>query len=370
MTTAVAIQPLAVVGCGVVSHAGYGLAPLGELLRAGAAGPAEPAGPDAGDYPPRAVRTVPEFKVADHLGRKGNRYLDRLTSFGLVACKQVLEEVGAPETAEERARTGVVMATNTGSVSSHSALLHDTLAQEKPYQLNPAQFPNTVMNCAAGQMAIRNKLKGLNATVAGGQTAGLFAFRHARIAMALGRADRLLVGGAEELSGPAAWAWHRTGVLTEQAALGEGCAVFVVEEPGEREPLALLLGCEVGYFGPSAEPAGQRHSLSGGLALVIERALERSGVRPEEIDTVSLGATHHIGLDRVEERGVRAALGGALPSPVRVGEVLGETYSAAGALQLAALLALWAGEPAGPRTGLVTSVGHDGNAGALVVRRA
>ncbi|WP_280697242.1 beta-ketoacyl synthase N-terminal-like domain-containing protein [Kitasatospora sp. GP82] len=365
MATAVAVKPLAVVGAGVVSAAGYGLAPLGELLRGGAV---DAVAPEAGDYPPRAVRTVADFRVADHLGKKGTRYLDRLTSFGLVACKQVLEETGAPQTDEERARTGVVMATNTGSVSSHSALLHDTLAQEKPYQLNPAQFPNTVMNCAAGQVAIRNGLKGLNATVAGGQSAGLFAFRHARIAMTLGRADRLLVGGVEELSGPAAWAWHRTGVLAERAALGEGCAVFVVEEPGERAPLALLLGCEVAYFGPSAEPSGRRHGLAGGLALVIERALERSGVRPEEVDTVSLGATQHIGLNRLEERGVRSALGG-LPAPVRVGEVLGETYSASGALQLAALLALWAQEPAGPRTGLVTSIGHDGNVGALVVRR-
>lgn len=39
-------------------------------------------------------------------------------------------------------------------------------------------------------------------------------------------------------------------------------------------------------------------------------------------------------------------------------------------MQLAALLARWQGSPGSgkPRVGLITSVGHDGNAGALVVR--
>ncbi|MBV2154812.1 beta-ketoacyl synthase N-terminal-like domain-containing protein [Kitasatospora sp. SUK 42] len=361
-----AVTPLAVVGCGVVSPAGYGLAPLAEALRPGGA-LAGTDGPGVGDYPPRVIHAVPDFRIADHLGRKGTRYLDRLTSLALVACKQALEEVGAPETDQQRTRTGVVLATNTGSVSSHTSLLRQSYEGDKPYLLNPAEFPNTVMNCAAGQVAIRNKLKGLNATVAGGQAAALSAFRHARIAMSVGRADRLLVGGAEELNAPSAWAWQASGALGDQASLGEGCAVFVVEEPGERPALAHLLACEVGYHGGSASSAGDGRTISGGLAACITRALDRSGVRPEEVDTVALGATHHLGLQGSEEHGVRSALG-RLPEPVRAGAVLGETYSAGGALQLAAVLALWQSGQGGT-TALITSVGHDGNVGALVVRR-
>lgn len=117
-------------------------------------------------------------------------------------------------------------------------------------------------------------------------------------------------------------------------------------------------------------PPGRLHrGLTNGLADAITRALERSQVAAEEVAAVSLGAGDHIGLDRLEERAVRLALG-RLPEPVRVTEVLGETYSAGGALQLAALLARWKSAPGGkgPRVGLITSVGHDGNAGALVVR--
>ncbi|MEV5612341.1 beta-ketoacyl synthase N-terminal-like domain-containing protein [Streptomyces sp. NPDC052225] len=363
MTTATAVrarpaapvEPLYVTGAGVITAAGDGLEPLAELLRTDSELESSPLGDDAADYPRRPVRAVRDFDVKARLGRKGTKYLDRLTSLGLVACKELLE-ADAGDAAPDR--TGVVLATNTGSVSTHSTLLHDTLTMEKPYLVNPGRFPNTVMNSTSGQIAIRNGLRGLNATVAGGQSASLLAFRHARLALTLGRADRLLVGGVEELSAPAAWAWHRTGVLREGAALGEGAAVFTVQrERPAGAVLAELLACEV-RFTPDAR------SYADGLADAITRALGRSGVAAPDIAAVSLGAAHHRGLGRVEERGLRRALGGSLPPRVlRVADALGETYSASGALQLAALLA--AG-PAG--ISLVTSIGRDGNAAAMVVR--
>lgn len=369
MTVATPVRPLPITAAGVVSSAGFGFGPLAELLRSGDVHGTEPVGADAAEYPDRPVRPVADFRLADHFGRKGTRYLDRLTGFGLVACQQALGETAGRDDDERREGTGVVMATNTGSVSSHSSLLYETLVQEHPYMINPAQFPNTVMNCCAGQIAIRNGLRGMNATVAGGQASSLFAFRHARVALTLGRAERLLVGGVEELSAPTAWAWHRSGVLKEQAAIGEGCAVFVVEggddgEPGAEPPLAELLACEVSYCAPSDDTK----VLADGLALCITRALQRSGVEPADVQNVSLGGTNHLRLDHAEEQGVQAVLG-TVPGPVRVGDVLGETYSAGGAMQLAALLALWQAEPRTERIGLITSVGHDGNVAAQVVRR-
>ncbi|MFI5939503.1 beta-ketoacyl synthase N-terminal-like domain-containing protein [Streptomyces uncialis] len=352
------VEPLYITAAGVVSSAGIGLGPLADGLLGLTESQEGPVGEDAEAYPPRPVRAVRGLDVKEHLGRKGTKYLDRLTSFGLISTKEVLRD-----TEVDGARTGVVMATNTGSVSTHSTLLYDTLTLDKPYLVNPGRFPNTVMNSAAGQIAIRNGLRGLNATVAGGQTASLLAFRHARLALGLRRADRLVVGGAEELSAPAAWGWHRTGVLRDGAALGEGAAVFTVqrERPAEG-PLAELLACETRF---TPDPRGY----TDGLADAVTRALLRSGVSPDEVDVVSLGAVHQRGLERLEERGVRAALGGGLPRTVRIADVLGETFSASGAMQLAALLALWQAEPAAPPvTALVTSVGWDGQAAAMVVR--
>ncbi len=215
------------------------------------------------------------------------------------------------------------------------------------------------MNCCTGQVAIWNQLRGVNATIAGGRLSGLNAVRYARNAIRQGHVDRVLVGGVEELCPQSAWGWHVTGALPPGAALGEACAVFMVERPaaagaGGRTPRAELLACEVGTgVAPSATLAG-----------CVARAVRRSGVTAGEIRTVSFGAVG--GLGRLEERGVRVALGGLPARRVRVAEVVGETFSAGVAMQLAALLA----DPGTGGAALITSIGPDGNAGCLVVRPA
>ncbi|MEE3922501.1 hypothetical protein V2I01_41795 [Micromonospora sp. BRA006-A] len=74
-------------------------------------------------------------------------------------------------TDDNRDRIGIVTGTTAGSVKSSVDYAAETFTQQPPYLVNPALFPNTVMNCAAGQSAIWYKLHGPNATVAGGPLA-------------------------------------------------------------------------------------------------------------------------------------------------------------------------------------------------------
>ncbi|WP_225850972.1 beta-ketoacyl synthase N-terminal-like domain-containing protein [Streptomyces sp. HPF1205] len=376
------VLPLAVIGAGVVSPAGIGLDRLG-LPPTGADGPADgpalPDGPDRAEYPPRPAYAVPELRLADHVGRKGIRYIDRMTALCLVAGRLALTDApaeapaGVPEDAPAEgaaADTGVVLGTSTGSVVSMADLAEEALTSELPYLVNPSRFPNTVMNSSAGQLAIRNALRGVNATIAGGQLSSLLALRYARLAIGQGRARRLVVGGVEELSARTAWAWEHSGLLAGGTALGEGCAMFVVDgraEPAGPDCLAVLLACDVRYCG--APQAGPR-APAAGLVSAVRRALARSAVDPAEVECVALGSAGLRGLRHSEERAVAEALGRSLDTlaVIRPARTVGMTYSATGAMQLAALLAGWRrGDlPAGPA--LVTTIGPDGNVGCQVVR--
>jgi 3-oxoacyl-[acyl-carrier-protein] synthase II len=362
--TLTTVAPLEITGCGVVSPAGLGLDPLGEALRRGRPGCSDPAQVPGDESVLEPIRVVPDLHAADHLGRKGTRNLDRTTVLGLVASKLALEN--DPSTvAEDPSRVGVVMGSSTGSVRSSAEFARDTFVQDEPYLVNPGQFPNTVMNCCAGQIAIWNSLQGINVTVAGGQLSSLFAMRYARNALNQDAASRLLVGGVEELSPQTAQAWHRSEALPPGTAVGEGCAVFIVEPEGSRPGVARLLACEVAFSGT----ADRRPRLAEGLTECVERALKRSGVSPEEVSLVALSAADAASAEnRIEERALGAVLG-EVPERVAVKEIVGECYSASGAIQLAGLLALWRAEPPKePVTALVTSVGRDGNVGCLVVR--
>ncbi|OZM79634.1 beta-ketoacyl synthase N-terminal-like domain-containing protein [Pseudonocardia sp. MH-G8] len=351
------VAPLVITATGVVSAAGFGAGPLRDVLAGTSAPHDEPVDPDAAEHPARSVRTVARFDRAALLGRKGTRNLDRLTQLGLLAADQAIAGLPGGLGGARLDRTGVVVGTTAGSIATATDVGRDTIVHEKPYMVNPATFPNTVMNACSGQIAIRHGLLGVNAAVSGGALSWLLAVRYARTALSSGRADRLLVGAVEEVTARTAWAWHLTGLLAPDAPLGEGAAFFVVAPAGGGTPVAELLGCEVGYFG------GAGPGLYGGLRRTIAAAVARSGLTAADIDVVVPGATAHTRLARMERRALGTELG-VLPPTLDVLPAVGEAYSASGALQLAALLATGGGN----RVALLTSVGEDGGAGAMVVR--
>jgi 3-oxoacyl-[acyl-carrier-protein] synthase II len=364
VTATTAVSPLVITGCGAACAAGIGLDALANALGGGRRGEADLTA-IGGDFPPMPLTATPEFHAEDYLGKKGIRYFDRAMRLALVACDQALAQLGTPLASTDRAHTGVVVG-GTARFRSSAELCRDTLVLEKPYLVSVNGFPGTGVNYYPSQIAIRNSLRGANTAIAGGRISGLAAIRYARNAISRGHVDRAVVGAVEELCAQSAWAWYLSGALAPGAALGEGAVMFVVETPagaaaGGRVALAELLACETGTSG--------RPALRQGLAACIERALRRSGVAADSVTAVSLGATGLRGLRAAEQDAVRRVLGALPPRQIRPAGVTGETFSASAALQIASLLAAWrADKGALDSAALVTSVGHDGDVGCLVLR--
>lgn len=364
------VLPLSITGLGVVSPVGVGLSALTRALEKGYADYQAPVSADA-EYPPMQLWAVPDGPIDEHLGRKGLREVDRMSRIALVACKLAVEQAGGLAE-DEQAAVGVAMATAGGSLRSLSEVGRDTVTNEKPYMVNPRLFPNVVMNSCAGQIAIRNGMRGVNATTSAGQASSLAAFRYARIALAQERVARILAGGVEELSPIGAWGWHLSGALAAGTPAGEGSAMFMLENAdvaggAGRASLGELLGCEIGYAGPAEGGAIDAARGIGGLASVIRRALGRSGVRADELDLIAAGGRGQPAVADIEEEAIRQVV----PGPVErldVTTVIGQCYSASAAFQTAALLGHFEGRT--DWTALVTSVGEEGTVGALVVRGA
>ncbi|GHF41990.1 3-oxoacyl-ACP synthase [Streptomyces mashuensis] len=361
------VAPVDVVACAAFSAAGAGLAPLAAVadgrLPAGTEAGALPGDPAA--YPPaQAVLPVSGFRPEEVLGRKGLSRLTRTEQLAAAACTLALEGPAGPAASD----TGIVLGTSVGSARALAEFTRDTFVQERPYYVNPSQFPGTLMNAAAGRTAIRHGLTGVNATVSGGPLAALHAVRYARGALLNGHADRLLTGAVEELSAHTAWAWRRSGALAPGVPLGEGAAVFALQRAGSygtgQRPVARLLACETGFANPSEGLAhvGRR------LAACVRTALRRSGVAPEEVTVVAPGAAGRRGWSAVEDRALREVFGTS-PRTLRVQPVLGETHSAGAGLQLAAVLATWRTPATERDVALITSIGPDGSVGCLVAVR-
>lgn len=373
MTTAVTPTTLAITGWGVLSAIGVGQQEFADAVAAGRAGSTDISAMFEEPVPRPDGFALVDFKARDYLGRKGTSFLDRSTALALVACGQALADTDLAVDETNRERVGVALGTTAGSVKSTSDYSRETFVAEKPYLVNPLLFPNAVMNSAAGQSAIRYQLKGVNATIAGGQLAALSVLRYARNQINRGYADALLVGTTEEFGPQVAWATHFA-MEGEggQLAAGEGSAVFVVEDAAAvraagRRPHAEVLAVEVATHLPETESLVVR-DFADTLARCVERALERAGVRADEVWAVASAENGMVAADTAEDTAIRRVLGDG-PRRVRVKELTGEAHSASGAFQLAALLALHRQDPAlDDRVSVVTTRTADGSVGAAVLR--
>jgi len=236
--------------------------------------------------------------------------------------------------------------------------------------VNPAHFPNTVMNCAAAQCGIRHQLRGPNITVTGGRSSALLALNYARRLLRAGRAEAVLCGAAEEFSVARAWLENRAARNrpADAARLGEGCAMLLLEPSDRagrhgRAELAEVLALELRVFDLLSD-------LPAVLGDCLRRLLAAAGESPAGIWAVA--SAHDPELAGAEPDRVLAEILGRCP-PVRLPmvELIGDTHSASAAFGLAAVLALAAQEPgAAGRTALVTSLDRDGTVGAALLRLA
>jgi 3-oxoacyl-[acyl-carrier-protein] synthase II len=336
-----------------ISPFGFGADTFRTGLRAGLPAPVVPS-------PAGSVRLVPDFDARAVLGKKGTRSMDRVTALAVAAVDELAGLPDAAGTPAQRPAPGLVLGT-TGSVQSTMDFTRSSLDGDRPFYVDPARFPNTVMNCAAGLSAIRHGLKGPNATVAGGRAAGLLALNYARRLQAGGRAGTLFCGGAEEYSDARARLHHHSRGGPDGTVLGEGAAVLRLEPAGsaaaERDGLAEVVALEFGVFEDAEE-------IPATLLGCLRRAFERAGARPGDIALVAPGETAG-----PEQAALTSLFGRASPARVDCTGLIGDAAAAAAAFQVLAVLVRAEDDPAlAGSLALVTAVDHDGTVGCALLR--
>ena len=343
---------VAVTGVGVITPLGDDLAAVHEALCAGASG-LEPSS-DSGGAPVGSIR---DFVPERYLGEGTNvRPLDRAGRLLAAAAARALSDAGLDGERRGGRTIGLVAGTLFGGLRTISEFDRRQL-EAGPTYVKPLDFANSVINAAAGQAAIWHRLPGVNATLAGGPTAGLQAIAYAADLIRSGRADAVLAGGFEELSPEGTLAFRRAGWLCmpngsgapprprpldaerHGFALAEGAALLVLEnENAARERGARILAFYLGGASAADGERGEREAASSAaIAAAVAQALADAGIGAAAVDAVSLSARGSVALDRAEAVGVGRAMGGraaAVPVTAIKGQ-LGESLGAAGALQAA-----------------------------------
>ncbi len=313
---------------------------------------------DTSRYRCRWAGEISKFQPETYLGPKGLRNLDRTTLLALVAAKMALIDATLESTEQDSADTGVVIGSTMGSVHSISEFDREGL-HEGPRYVNPAEFPNTVINSPASRIAIHLGFRGLNATISTGFTASLDAMGYALDMLRLERVRRLLVGGVEELCLQTFLGFYKLGFLAVSkngappafqpfgpdragALLGEGATFFMFECLEDALARQARIYAECLEYATEFTPRYMfRYDPTAvGLTRAISQAVKESQLDSDAIDFVGACANSTKVCDASEMVALENIFGSRLSrmSLHAVKSLVGESFSAGAGLQLAAAL--------------------------------
>jgi 3-oxoacyl-[acyl-carrier-protein] synthase II len=349
------IERITITGIGILSPIGIGREAYWEGLFQGKTGFRPITLFDSALFRVHVAGEIKDFDALSFLGKKGLRDLDRSTRLICSAAKLAIDDSRLEITEDNSHSTGVSIGTTFGSLHSISQFDRSGLI-DGPRFVNPSHFPNTVINSPASQVSIRFKVKGFNSTISTGFCASLDAVSYAADFIKLNRANVVLAGGVEELCEETFLGFHTLGCLSgtdgseplccpfdarrNGLILSEGAAVLVLEdEEHARQRGATVLATVLGY-GNAFDPAADlSFSHTGqGLKNAIAQALYGASLKTEDIDAICACANSTKGLDRMETKVIKDVFGKhAFSIPVSsIKSMVGESFSASGALSLAA----------------------------------
>jgi 3-oxoacyl-[acyl-carrier-protein] synthase II len=331
-----------VTAAGVISPLGTGLENFACALFSGksAVGPSK-------RFPGYVTAELAEFNAQHWLG-KGIRPLDRSARLLAVAAQMALNDSGLSQESAELGdpELGLVCGTLFGSV--HSITSFDwTGLTDGPHLVSPMEFPNTVINSAAGQAAIRHKLRGVNSTICAGLASGLHAMHYAAEFLRFGRARALLAGGVDELCEESVLGFRKMGIVSglgiprplsadrDGIVPGEGAALWMLETEECARARGRAPRVEICGFG-SCQDGNGAHAFdrrARGATEAIFQALDETNIGPEDIACVIVSASGSRAGDEMEMRALENVFDSRLPAvPICAPKsALGESMGASGA---------------------------------------
>lgn len=309
------LKRVVVTGLGAITPLGNDVATTWANALKGMSG----AGPithfDASLFKTHFACEVKDFNPEDYgMDRREARRLDLYAQYAIASAKQALEDSQLLDdnAGTNRDNVGVIYASGIGGLHTfeQEAGYYAQHAADGP-RYNPFFIPMMIADIAAGHISMRWELRGPNFGVvsacATSTNAMIDAFNYVR----LGKADAIVTGGSEAPIFPAGVggfnvmkALSTRNDSPETASrpmsgsrdgfvIGEGAVCLIFEELEHALKRGAKIYGEVIGGGMSADAyhITATHPEGLGAKLVMQRALDDAGIRPEDVDYINVHGT-------------------------------------------------------------------------------
>ena len=317
-----------VTGLGMVTSLGVDVASTWAGILAGKSGISNIDYFDASTYKTRFAGLVRDFKAEEYLPAKEVRRYDVFMHYGIAAGMQAFNDAKLTVTPENADRIGVALGSGIGGLTTIEDG-HKTLLNDGPNKISPFFVPGSIVNMAAGLLAIRCGLKGPNFSVATACTTATHCIGLAARLIAYGDADVFVAGGAEKGSSPLGMAGFTAARALSsrndnpQAAsrpfdkdrdgfvLGDGAGVMVLEEYEHALKRGAHIYAELVGFGMSDDAfhITSPTETGEGAAAAMRNALKDARLSPSEVDYINAHGTSTPAGDAAESQAIEAVFG-------------------------------------------------------------
>jgi 3-oxoacyl-[acyl-carrier-protein] synthase II len=317
-----------VTGTGVISPIGKSTTEFWTSLLAGTSG----AGPitrfDASTYDTRFACEVKDFSLEGITDRKDAKRMDRFVQFAVAASHEAIPSAGLDLDALNRDRIGVVIGSGIGGMETFETQ-HRALIEKGHGRVSPFFIPMMISNMAPGHVSIQFGLRGPNFCPVSACASSAHAIGEALRLLRAGDADCILAGGSEATITPMAVAGFGNmralstrndepqrasrpfDAARDGFVIGEGAGVVVLETEEHARRRGAQPLCELIGYGAS----GDAYHMSApsedgnGAARAMTRALEDSGLRPEDVGYINAHGTSTPAGDPIEVKAVKTVFG-------------------------------------------------------------
>ncbi|MBO9559531.1 MAG: beta-ketoacyl-ACP synthase II [Caulobacter sp.] len=286
---------------------------------------------------------------------RDQKRVDDFILYGIAAADEAVKDSGwVPETEEDKYRTGVILGSGIGGLST----IADTaleLEAKGPRRVSPFFISSALINLISGQVSIRYGFKGPNHAVVTACATGAHAIGDATRLIKYGDADVMIAGGAEAavckvgMAGfiacrAVATAFNDTPEKASRPydkdrdgfVMGEGAGVVVLEEYEHAKARGAKIYAEVIGYGLSGDAyhiTAPSEDGDGGFR-ALSAAVKDAGLSPSDIDYVNAHGTSTMA-DGIEAGAVEHFLGDHAKNVVMSStkSMTGHLLGAAGAIE-------------------------------------
>jgi 3-oxoacyl-[acyl-carrier-protein] synthase II len=324
---------IVVTGLGMISPLGNTVEDSWQSLIAGKSGVGIIESFDTEGFATKIAGQVKNFDVTQYdLTTKDARKVDVFIQYALAASYQAMKDANLEHNKDtneiDASRIGVAVGSGIGGISTIEKTCLE-IEKKGPRRVSPFFIPATVVNMAAGNIAIKYGLKGPNFAIATACTTGTHNIGYGARTIAYGDADIMIVGGAEMATCPAGvggfaaaramstrnddpekasrpWDKDRDGFV-----LGDGAGILVLEEYEHAKKRGATIYAELAGFGMSDDA---HHITSppedgSGAQAAMQNALNDADMQADQVQYINAhGTSTHAG-DIAETSAVRGLFG-------------------------------------------------------------